>query len=122
MNKLGIDLLELVQNYPEHKLPLQETLVVAMQALEILESVHRRGLIHNDVKPNNMMSGLNDPHTIYFIDFGFATKYLTDDDQHIPESEINALRSNPMYMSLNRMLGKVPSRRDDLESLAYTLM
>lgn len=122
MEKLGMDLKKYVKMNHANKLPLNKTLVIAIQSLKIMESFHNCGVIHNDIKPDNILFGLKDPSQIFFIDFGFSSKYLTEAGQHIIESEIINNGGFPPCMSLNRLLKKVPSRRDDLESLAYTLI
>ena len=122
MQKLGADLSRLVENTPGNKFSLKATLTVALQMLKILESVHGCGVIHNDVKPSNMTVGVEDPFEVYLIDFGCSTGYLTGEGDHVKESEVERPHGTWMYMSINRMLKKTPSRRDDLESLAYTLI
>ena len=78
MEKLDTDLTTFVNNTPEGKLSLDVTLKVALQVLNILRSIHGHGIIHSDIKRRNLMiKTTNQKDTIYLIDFGFASSYLT---------------------------------------------
>ena len=120
MQKLDSDLLKLVGKSSNKIFSLETTLRIALQVLKILESVHSHGIIHNDIKPNNLMIGTNDPNKIYLIDFGLANIYLNE-GKHIKETEGN-LKGTLAYCSANCLRKRSLSRRDDLESLAYVLM
>ena len=120
MNKLGTDLQKLVGESNENKFSLETTLIIALQTLERLRYVHSCGVVHNDIKPSNLLTGISDPNTIYLVDFGTATSYVAD-GKHIAD-EIKKVGGTPRYSSINCMCGRSPSRRDDLESLAYCLV
>ena len=121
MEKLGTDLLKLLGKTTDKKFSLETTLMIALQVLKRLESVHSCGIIHNDIKPNNLMTGFLDPNTIYLIDFGVASSYI-DEGEHTPCTKTSKLRGTKKYCSVNAMRGRSVSRRDDLESLAYVLV
>ena len=43
------------------------------KAVEKLEVMHKRGIMHGDVKPDNLMMGLGtSSQDLYFVDFGLA--------------------------------------------------
>ena len=121
MEKLGTDLEQLRNKTTEKKFSLKTTVRIALQVLQILKSVHSLGILHLDIKPDNLMTGRNDPNTIYLIDFGLAKRYIKD-DEHIPREFIGVCKGTDSFNSLNALKGKSLSRRDDLESLAYTLI
>ena len=118
MEKLGNDLGKLRGN---KKFSLDTTARVALQVLQILKRVHSCGILHNDIKPDNLMNGLNDPKTIYLIDFGLAKSYMKD-GEHISDEFIGKRRGTLSFNSLGALKRRSLSRRDDLESLAYTLI
>jgi len=66
----GPDLQEhLVQTGP---LPWRQVIELGIQVADALEVVHRQGLIHRDVKPENVMLASSEPLRVKLIDFGVA--------------------------------------------------
>ena len=47
--------------------------------------MHELGFIHGDLKPENLLIGVNDPKNIYLIDFGVSKSYLTPEGNHLPK-------------------------------------
>jgi len=92
------------------------------QALAILESIHDKGYLHRDVKPENMLLEATGTQRIKLIDFGLAKKYiLKGSHEHIPFKKGKGLTGTVRYASLNAHRGFEQSRRDDLETLFYTM-
>lgn len=72
MNYLGgYTLDKYVSRYTLSKLPLKAAISITRQLLSILKAVHTRGVVHRDLKPNNIMI---DPETttLTVIDFGMS--------------------------------------------------
>jgi len=86
-----------------------------------LEGIHARNLIHRDIRPENFMVGFDG--RIYLIDFGLA-QYFRDNTSHIHTPLITGLDliGTIRYTSINSHMGLQQTRRDDLESLGYTLL
>jgi hypothetical protein len=120
INLLGKSLEELKLEKTTFSLKL--TLQMGIQIIFLLKSIHEKGLIHRDVKPENFLLGLNRTNKqIYIIDFGFCKSYLNK-NQHIKFGKTNNLIGSYNYASVNSHKHFELSRRDDLESLGYMLI
>ena len=76
MERLDTDLKTHVIKTKEKKLPLETTLTIAMQVLKILKSVHDHGIVHSDIKLENLMLRTKDQKTtVYLIDFGLSSSF-----------------------------------------------
>lgn len=101
---------------------LQTVLVLGLQMIKRIECVHNMGIIHRDVKPDNFLMGIEkNSHTLYLIDFGLS-KLFMNDNKHIEECCDRKIIGTTLYASINIHNGLSPSRRDDLESIGYTLV
>ena len=56
------------------KLPLKDSLMIAIQIIERMEYLHSKYLIHRDIKPANLLIGHDDPYIIYLIDYELCKK------------------------------------------------
>eukprot|EP00250_Pteridium_aquilinum_P008634 c18092_g1_i2 orf=1121-2776(-) len=100
---------------------------IAVEALSILEKMHNRGYVHGDVKPENFLLGLPgsvEEKKLFLIDLGLATRWKdSSTGQHVEyDQKPDVFRGTVRYASVHAHLGRSGSRRDDLESLAYTLI
>ncbi|XP_028110256.1 casein kinase 1-like protein HD16 isoform X1 [Camellia sinensis] len=100
---------------------------IAVEAISILEKLHLKGFVHGDVKPENFLlgqPGSADEKKLYLIDLGLASKWKdASSGQHVEyDQRPDIFRGTIRYASVHAHLGRTGSRRDDLESLAYTLI
>ncbi|KAF9222906.1 kinase-like protein [Gyrodon lividus] len=74
--------------------------------------------------PHNILMGVGDSRdTFFLIDFGIAQKYRDPSSRiHIPMQENLSLVGTPAFTSLNSHHGLQLGCRDDIESLAYSLL
>ncbi|KAG6475239.1 casein kinase 1-like protein HD16 [Zingiber officinale] len=100
---------------------------IAVESISILESMHSKGYVHGDVKPENFLLG--QPSTpqekkLFLVDLGLATRWMdASSGAHVDyDQRPDVFRGTVRYASVNAHLGRTASRRDDLESLAYTLI
>ncbi|KAI3436643.1 hypothetical protein D9Q98_006059 [Chlorella vulgaris] len=125
MDLLGSSLWD-IWNQEGQQLTAQYVACVAVEALAILEALHIKGYVHGDVKPENFLLG--QPGTprsnkLYLVDFGLAQKWRDSRQAHVKyDQRPDDFRGTIRYASVHAHLGRTPSRRDDLESLAYTLL
>jgi hypothetical protein len=91
---------------------LGAVLTLASGLAEALASIHRAGLIHRDLKPNNVILNDTGPH---IIDFGIAVP--TDADRMTS----TLLMGTPSYMAPERLQGGEGSQPGDIFALGATL-
>ena len=97
--------------------------MIAIQILYRLESIHRQGLCHGDLKPANIVSGRGkNEKVLYLIDFAAAQYYIDPATlQHRTDGVVKQPQGSFFFKSHRRHRRLILTRKDDLESLAYTL-
>ncbi|KAK9032262.1 hypothetical protein V6N11_056535 [Hibiscus sabdariffa] len=126
MDMLGPSLWD-VWNNNSHTMSIEMVACIAIEAISILEKMHSRGYVHGDVKPENFLlgtPGTPDEKKLFLVDLGLATKWRdSSSGQHVEyDQRPDVFRGTVRYASVHAHLGRTGSRRDDLESLAYTLI
>ncbi len=109
----GIDLHSLIERdgpYTE-----EQIVQVGLQACRALECAHRIGLIHRDVKPQNLLTTHGD--RLFLTDFGVA-RPDEPDNQLTRDGE---LLGTPEYISPEQAVGGEVDARSDIYSLGATL-
>ncbi|KAI1286686.1 Casein kinase I isoform gamma-1 [Halotydeus destructor] len=117
--------LEGLFNKCERHFSLKTVLQIAGQLISRIESVHEKGILHRDIKPDNFLLGKKggkNEKIIHVIDFGLAKEYLDDKGRHIPMKDGVMCLGTQRYMSVNAHKLQTQSRRDDLEAIGYVLL
>ncbi len=92
------------------KFPGEEASRLMLQICRALEAAHAEGVIHRDLKPQNIM--VTGDGRVYVMDFGIARS------AHLPGmTQTGALVGTPEYMSPEQARGEKLTERSDLFSL-----
>lgn len=120
MDRLGTSLEDIFE-VRKSPFTLKTVLMLVDQMLSCIEFVHKRNLVHRDIKPDNFMMGTGtNANQVYIIDFGLSKRFQDPKThEHIKMTEGSSLTGTARYASINAMMGREQSRRDDLESLGY---
>jgi len=100
---------------------LVDSFSIGQKIVKILGFIHRKGLIHRDIKPDNFVFN-QDGTDVYIIDFGLCKKYIDNNNSHIEMKTGKTIIGTPNFVSINVHNGVEPSRRDDLISAAYIIL
>lgn len=104
----------------DKKFKLETIFKLGIDMINIIEKLHNCNFIHRDIKPSNFLFKENF-NQLVLIDFGLSKKFLSS-NKHIKYSNDKAIVGTARYISINVHLNIEPSRRDDLESIAYILI
>ncbi|KAF8551979.1 kinase-like protein [Imleria badia] len=123
IDKLGPDL-DAVRRLCRGHLSFRTVLLLGLQMLERVESVHSRGLILRDVTPKNFVMGLSEHSSIvHLLDFGLVRPFVNPvTKEHIPFVDNLERVGTARYTSHNMLLKRETSRRDDIEALGNVLL
>ncbi|KAK9804096.1 hypothetical protein WJX73_007044 [Symbiochloris irregularis] len=125
MELLGKSLWDICNVPHRTSLSEQYAACVAVECLSILEGIHEKGYVHGDVKPENLCLGAEvngSEKKLFLVDLGLASKWRNQ-FRHLEYSQRpDDFRGTIRYASVHAHLGRQTSRRDDLESLGYTLI
>jgi eukaryotic-like serine/threonine-protein kinase len=103
-----------------------EVMLLVKQVASALTSIHKAGVVHRDLKPDNIFLIGNDDEPVFkILDFGLAKQVgleLSDSLDWVIDSRALTTKGNavgtPWYMSPEHLRGEQPEPRGDLWSLA----
>jgi serine/threonine-protein kinase len=107
----GCDLGEVLKD--KKKLPLKQTLIIALQLAKSLDYAHKSGIVHRDIKPDNIIV-MPDGESIKVADFGIARMNENEESQ---KTQVGSVLGTPRYMSPEQALGESVDGRSDLFSV-----
>jgi eukaryotic-like serine/threonine-protein kinase len=110
----GQDLQHIIRDNP--KMPLERVLKFAQQIADALAAAHAEGVVHRDLKPQNLLVDKADQ--IFVCDFGLAKSF---EEGAIGMTRTGAFLGTPRYMSPEQVEGKPADGRADLYAFGLIL-
>ncbi|HYP74773.1 MAG TPA: serine/threonine-protein kinase [Polyangiaceae bacterium] len=100
------------------QLPCKTALSYAAQTAAGLAALHRTGIIHCDIKPDNLFLTVKDglPSALKILDFGLA-----EVEGQAIVSEAHAVRGTAQFMAPEQVLGDTVDARTDVYSLGVVM-
>uniref|UniRef100_A0AAU2V4B4 non-specific serine/threonine protein kinase n=1 Tax=Streptomyces sp. NBC_00003 TaxID=2903608 RepID=A0AAU2V4B4_9ACTN len=104
----------LADRLQEGTLDVREAARIGLAVLGALSAAHEAGVLHRDVKPDNVLLGRGD--RVVLTDFGIAQ---VEGEQGLTET--GAFVGSPEFIAPERVLGRRPGPESDLWSLGVVL-
>jgi HAMP domain-containing protein len=98
-------------------LPVRDVIVMGIQLARALAYAHKRGIVHRDIKPGNLMR-VKDTQTIKVTDFGIAHMESAGSEHR---TRVGDILGTPQYMSPEQAQGDKLDGRSDLFSTGIML-
>ncbi len=108
----GENFMSLIRNQRQFSIP--QVLYIAIKVLKALDYSHRKGIIHRDIKPHNIM--ITRQKEIKIMDFGLAV--IRGD---MKKGETGIITGTPYYMSPEQIQGQPTDHRTDIYSFGATI-
>ena len=83
-------------------MPIEDVCLIGKQAIERIQWIHSKFIIHRNIKPDNFLIGKKDPNVIYLIDFSLSKKYRSSStNKHIKSGFTGKLTGTIRFSSVN---------------------
>jgi predicted Ser/Thr protein kinase len=97
----------------EKQMPIADALKIACAVIEPTEYAHKRGIVHRDIKPDNILISKDG---VFVLDFGIARAIIESGGDRLTSTGIGV--GTPAYMSPEQALG---DRTLDVRSDIYSI-
>jgi serine/threonine-protein kinase len=119
---VGYIVMEYVEGRPLSDLiplPLDRAVAVARQVLEALAYAHGRGVVHRDVKPENIL--IDGSGAVKITDFGIARIVIGGGEGDPGITAVGRLVGTPRYLAPEALRGAAPDPRMDIFAVGVVL-
>ena len=111
----GYTLWELLEEAPNHRLAPRVALGIARQICRGLQVAHEQGIIHRDIKPQNVL--IDHKGEVKLMDFGIARVAEAKEGM----TQAGLIVGTPHYMSPEQVQGKLLDPRSDVYSVGILI-
>lgn len=121
MEYAGQDLDKILASRNEYSFRPAQLFEIGLHLLPALEAMHRCGVVHQDIKPENIVLKLSRRNSIFqvrLIDYGLAVRW---DPHHKPHRK-NRGAGTPRFCAWKQHLGHQGSPAMDMEAFLYSLI
>ena len=110
----------------DKKFPFSKILWLGKQMISLIESIHKKGIIHGYLTPKHFLFGKDSKKSqIYSVSFG-NSKYYKDPITKVHIQNVGGKNFKSQYSvkygSINQLNKQANSRRDDVEAIGYILI
>jgi serine/threonine protein kinase len=100
---------------PESLLPMEDAVRIIFKCARALDYAHRKGVIHRDIKPRNIL--LTDEFDVKIGDFSIALTFGTE----ATTTQVHGYVGSPLYMSPEQVREDAITNQSDLFTLGVVL-
>ncbi len=104
----------------DRHLSVKEIVEVGIQLSRALDYAHRKGIIHRDIKPGNIML-VNETNAVKVADFGICRIDDPEGTEQAQQTQMGDVLGTPNYMSPEQVLGQKVDSRSDLFSVGVVM-